>query len=131
MESAIASVISKGTPSGWTLCVLGLVGVILLAKIALNQRPQMKELEMSEGASLRTAFVAEMTALRGEITELRDENNALRREIRELHAVIDGMRRENLTAHLSGQRVVAEALAHSPEIERAIDSLKNVKGAGE
>ena len=142
MEAVAASIISKGTASGWTLCVLGLVGVILLAKIALMQRPQMKQMEISEGEALRTVFVSEMAALRsevaklrednaglrGEVRGLRDENKGLRDEVRQLHAVIDGMRREGLSGQISAQRVVADALPKSPEIERALMSLGNLQG---
>ena len=131
MESAIASIIAKGTPSGWTLCVIGLAGLILLGKIVAGQRPKMRELEMTEGDSLRAAFVAEMTALRAEIKDLRDENTALRSEIRGLHATIDGMRREAMQAGVSTQRAVVDALPPGFVPPRTQEALDRIKGVGE
>lgn len=131
MEAGIAAFIAKGTPSGWTLCAIGLMALYLLGKIALNQRPQMRQMDLTEGGILREAIAAEMKGLREEITSLRDENNSLRAEVRQLHGIIDGMRREALTGQLSAQRVVADALPKSPEMKRALDKLDNVKGVGQ
>lgn len=147
MEAALLSFFAKGTPSGWTLCILALVGVILLTKIVLNQRPKMKELEITESGALRTAFVAEMTALRDEITRLRDEttglrdetkelrteNGALRKEVASLHSIIDGMRREALTGQLATQAAVARSMGEQvPEATRAaLDRLNAIPGVNE
>lgn len=121
----ISGMIARSTASGWVLCLIGLFGIWRLYVLG---RPKMFELEIAKNSGLREEFIEEMAALRAEVKGLREENEHLRREIRELHGVIDGMRRENLTAHLAGQRVVAESLSRSPAIDRAIDSLKSVTG---
>lgn len=127
MEAVAASVIAKGTASGWTLCVLALIGVVVLLKILAAQRPKMKELEIGEDASIRAFMAEQMGELREEMKGLRDENHALRKEVRDLHGVIDGMRREALQAGISTQRAVAESLPAGfvpPATQDALNRMK-------
>lgn len=134
MEAVAASVIAKGTASGWTLCVLALIGVVILLKILAAQRPKMKELEIGEDASIRAFMAEQMNELRGEIKglrvetkDLRDENHALRKEVKDLHGVIDGMRREALQAGISTQRAVVDTLPLGfvpPKTQEALDRIK-------
>jgi len=133
MEAGIAAFISRGTPSGWTLCVLALAGVILLARIHFTQAPQMRQLDISEGGILREAIAAEMKGLRDEVAGLREENTNLRAEVRALHGVIDGMRREALTGQLAVQTVVARELGDAvpPATRAALNSLDAINGGGE
>lgn len=134
MEAVAASVIAKGTASGWTLCVLALIGVVILLKILAAQRPKMKELEIGEDASIRAFMAEQMNELRGEIKglrvetkDLRDENHALRKEVKDLHGVIDGMRREALQAGISTQRAVVDSLPPGfvpAKTQEALDRIK-------
>ena len=134
MEAVAASVIAKGTASGWTLCVLALIGVVVLLKILAAQRPKMKELEIGKDASIRAFMAEQMNELRGEIKglrvetkDLRDENHALRKEVKDLHGVIDGMRREALQAGISTQRAVVDTLPLGfvpPKTQEALDRIK-------
>lgn len=69
MEAALASFIAKGTPSGWTLCVLVVIGIIILLKILAGQRPKMQELEIGSDQQFRADLIERVTKLE---TELRD-----------------------------------------------------------
>jgi len=138
VEAVAASVIAKGTASGWTLCVLAIIGVVVLLKILAAQRPKMKELEISADASIRTFMASQMDGLRDEIKnlrvetkDLRDENHELRREVKSLHAVIDGMRREALQAGISTQRAVVDTLPLGFVPPKTQEALNRIKGAGE
>ncbi len=142
MEGALASFIAKGTPSGWTLCVLALGGIIILLKILAAQRPRMREMEIEADEAKRAAENAantqiraelrdEMKALRDEVKALRDENRGLRDEIKALHGVIDGMRRENLQAGISAQRAVMGTLPRDLVPERTRQALDRMEGVGE
>lgn len=101
---------------------IGILGMLLRYQIAN------RKMTIAVNGEVRQEFIDEMKALRDEVRELRDENTALRREIGELHGVIDGMRRENLAAQHSAQRVVADVLPKSSHIERALSSLGNIQG---
>lgn len=63
--------------------------------------------------------------------ECQRENDDLRAEVRELHGLVDGMRRAELSARLSTQRTMMEALPHSEAIDRAVDALDHIRGVGE
>jgi regulator of replication initiation timing len=103
----------------------------------------MKELEITEGESVRAFFMAQMdslreeiaglrvenTGLRDEVREMRGENTMLRKEVRDLHGTIDGMRREALQAGVSTQRAVVDALPPGfvpPATQEALDRMKGV-----
>lgn len=129
MEATLAAFIAKGTPSGWTLCGIALVGVIVLLKILAAQRPKMKEMEIDENAAIRAELREEMKALRDEARMLRDEVKVLRKENQELRGIIDGMRRDALTGTLSAQRTFVDSLPTetiSEPMRRALDSLDNL-----
>lgn len=94
-----------------TLASILIVGVVAYIRIV----PRLRELENANNAGLRKEFIDEMTELRKEVKGLRDENTLLRREIHELHGVIDGMRRENQAAQISGQRAIRHHLESLPQ----------------
>jgi uncharacterized protein YlxW (UPF0749 family) len=93
------------------LNAIALMGLITLA---VRYRLASRKLKIEENSGLRREFIEEMGALRQEVRDLRGENEILRKEIRELHAILDGVRRENQTAQVSGQRVIADALKGLP-----------------
>jgi len=136
IEAARAGAIASGQFSPLNTAILtvaiGLLGMILRFQIAN------RKLSIGVNGEVRKEILDQLNALRGdndglreEIRTLRRENDALRDEVRGLHGVIDGMRREGLTAHISAQRVVADALPHSPEMARAMRSLDNIQGTGQ
>lgn len=90
--------------------------------------PQMAKLKVEENAGLRREFIDEMRQLRDEVTQLRTENDILRKEVRELHGVIDGMRRENLTSHIVTQRDALGDRELSPPMQRAVGKLDEIVG---
>jgi cell division protein FtsB len=102
--------------------MLGVLAIILKNQIAH------RKMTIQVNGEVRHEFIEEMQALRSEVKGLRDENVNLRQEVRELHAVIDGMRREGLSGQISAQRVVAEMMPQTPAMERALRSLDNVVG---
>lgn len=133
IEAARSGAITSGQFSplntGLLMVAIGILSMLLRYQITN------RKMTIAVNGEVRQEFIDEMAALRvevresrDEIRELRDENTALRREIGELHGVIDGMRRENLAAQHSAQRVVADALPKSPQIERALSALGNVQG---
>ena len=133
IEAARAGAIASGHFSPLNTVILtvaiGLLGMILRYQIAN------RKLSIGVNGEVRKEILDQLWALRedndglrDEIRTLRRENDALRDEVRGLHGVIDGMRREGLSAHLSAQRVVAEALPTSPHIDRALRSLGEIKG---
>jgi len=136
IEAARAGAIASGQFSPLNTAILtvaiGLLGMILRFQIAN------RKLSIGVNGEVRKEILDQLNALRGdndglreEIRTLRRENDALRDEVRGLHGVIDGMRREGLTAHISAQRVVADALPQSPEMARAMRSLDNIQGTGQ
>jgi FtsZ-binding cell division protein ZapB len=131
VNAAIEGLIARSTASGWVLCILVVGGIIQITRVVANQRPKMRELDISEGEALRTAFVGEMQALRVEIKELREENQGLRNEVRALHGIIDGMRRESLQSALSTQRAVVSTLPPEFVPEKTREALERIQGAGE
>jgi len=145
VNAAIDGLIARSTASGWLLCIIGVAGLIQLARIVATQRPKMRELDISEGESLRDALVGQMTALRDDIKDLRgenhglrtevkglrDENQGLRNEVRALHGIIDGMRRENMQAGISTQRAVVESLPRDFVPDKTREALERIQGTGE
>lgn len=127
----LASMIARSTASGWLLCVIGITGLFGIWRLYVLARPRMLELEIGQNTGLRKEFIEEMQALREEVKGLRLENGELRHEIRELHQIIDGMRREQLQAGASEHAVLARHLPLTPAMSRALDSLDQVKGTGE
>lgn len=123
MGGVASEIIAGGTTSGWTLC---LIAIISFATYLIKQRPKMRELDIGEDSSIRTFLSSEISGLRTEIKDLRDENTALRAEIRELHGVIDGMRREALQGGLSAQRAVVQALPRGVVPESTLAALDRI-----
>lgn len=109
--------------------------VAILVAALIRILPRLKELEIGKNAGLRREFIEEMHALRVEVSEsreevksLRSENEALRKEVRELHGVIDGMRRENLTANIEMQRAQIKQGGQEPSkpMKRALGKLDEI-----
>ncbi len=126
--SAAAPIVVKSatgvlTATGiWSL--VGTVGLGLIGCVVAYIRimPRLRELEHTNNAGLRKEFIDEMATLREEVQKLRvevrdrdDKIDLLRREIGELHSVIDGLRRQNQTAQISGQRVIQDHLESLPQ----------------
>lgn len=113
---AVRSATGLITATGVWGMLLTLASILIVAVVAyIRVMPRLKELENANNAGLRKEFIEEMAALRDEVKGLRNENDLLRGEIRELHRVIDGLRRQNNAAQISGQRVVVDALKALPE----------------
>lgn len=106
-----------------------IVAVLLAAFI--RAWPKLKELEIGKNAGLRREFIEEMQALREEVTGLRNENGMLRQEVRELHKVIDGMRRGNLASNIEIQREIIGDRPVSAPLKRALKSLDEITGGTE
>ncbi len=70
MLNTVEGILSKGTASGWTLCVIGLVGLFGVWRILVLQRPKIREMEMGEDAKLRTERRDDITALNDRIALL-------------------------------------------------------------
>lgn len=101
----------------------------LLVKFRLENR----KLSITENSGLRQEFIEEMHALREEVKGLRSENGQLRDEVRQLHSVIDGMRRGALEGGISAQRVVLDALpagSVSPAIKSAGERAQRASRRG-
>lgn len=110
----------------------GLISImILLLTIAMKNQIANRKMTIQVNGEVRSEFIEEMQALRTEVKGLRDENVNLRQEVRELHSVIDGMRREGLASQLSAQRVVADLIPKTPAMERALRSLDKFDGRTE
>lgn len=124
----IAALFARSTASGWALCVIGVAGLFGIWRLHVLARPKMLELEITRDTGLRQEFIDEMRQLRDEVKSLRDENGELRKEIRELHGIIDGMRRENLTANLAVQRDAIGDRPVSKPMERALGKLDEIAG---
>lgn len=103
---------------------------IMLGVLAIILKNQMahRKMTIQVNGEVRTEFIEEMQALRVEVKGLREENDSLRKEVRELHGVIDGMRREGLSGQLSAQRVVADMMPQTPAMERALRTLNGIAG---
>ena len=109
-------------------------GALLVGLIGLTTRTFIanRKLTISENTGLRAEFIGEMHELRSEVKDLRVENENLRKEVRELHGVIDGMRREALSAHLSQQaHVLREMPDLPPGTRKALERLDQIRGVGE
>lgn len=121
-ESAFIALAQRSSLSGWVLCFLALV---LLWRQYVAQRPEMAKLEIGENGAIRSEYIAEMAALRDEIKGLRDENKSLRDEVRELHGMLDGLRREQLAGALATQSAVARAVVDDmpPATKAALERL--------
>lgn len=103
---------------------------IMLGVLAIILKNQMahRKMTIQVNGEVRTEFIEEMQALRVEVKGLREENDSLRKEVRELHGVIDGMRREGLSGQLSAQRIVADMMPQTPAMERALKTLNGIAG---
>lgn len=126
---AVASKVAATNISPFGPLNTGLISIMLgvLALLLKNQMAHRK-MTIQVNGEVRSEFIDEMQALRLEVKGLRDENVNLRQEVRELHSVIDGMRREGLSGQLSAQRVVAEMMPQTPAMERALKTLNGIAG---
>lgn len=107
----------------------GLISIMItLLLVAMKNQVANRKMTIQVNGEVRSEFIEEMQALRVEVKGLRDENENLRREVRDLHGVIDGMRREGLAGQLTAQRVVAEMMPQTPAMERALRTLDGVTG---
>lgn len=131
-ESAFVALAQRSSLSGWFLCVLAL---FMIWQQYIKQRPEMAKLEIDENGAIRTEYIKEMAALRQEITGLREENKSLRDEVRELHGMLDGLRREQLVGALATQSAIARSVVEElpPATKAALDRLDMLpkKGGGE
>lgn len=94
--------------------------VILVARLGKPVADYLIEthrLRAQEKKDDRQGYGELIEALTKEVHDLRSENAAMRKEIRELHGMLDGMRRENQAAQISGQRVIADTLRSLPQGE--------------
>jgi predicted RNase H-like nuclease (RuvC/YqgF family) len=106
---------------------------ILSRKVAIDEESNRRKLQLDEethdveswGKLIKT-LTEQVERLSGQVTELQTENGLLRGEIRQLHNVIDGMRRSGLADALSNQVVVARALNPSPEVSAALDTIEGL-----
>jgi predicted RNase H-like nuclease (RuvC/YqgF family) len=105
----------------------------LSRKVAIDEESNRRKLQLDEethdveswGKLIKT-LTEQVERLSGQVTELQTENGLLRGEIRQLHNVIDGMRRSGLADALSNQVVVARALNPSPEVSAALDTIEGL-----
>lgn len=97
--------------TGTLLAMLGFIARLWVTnrKLGIENR----KLGMQEKVEDRQGFGALIEALSREVASLREENTALRHEVRELHGLIDGMRRGDMQARASAQ--VLELRAKSPD----------------
>ena len=134
-ESVIAAARAGATVAGhFSLLNTGLLTIAIgILGMLLHHSVTNRKMTIAVNGEVRQEFIDEMKALRDEVRDLRDENTALRREISELHGVIDGMRRDQLTGQLATQTVIARQMGGMvpPATRAALDSLDAVKGTGE
>jgi len=97
------------TLRGWISTGTLLTMLAFIARLWVTNR----KLRMQEKVEDRQGFGSLIEALSKEVAALRDENNLLRREVRELHGLIDGMRRGDMQARASAQ--VLELRAKGPD----------------
>lgn len=106
----------------------GLISIMItLLLFAMKNQIANRKMTIQVNGEVRSEFIEEMQALRLEVKGLRDENVSLRGEVRELHGVIDGMRREALQAGISTQRAVAQSLPPGfvpPATQEALNRMK-------
>jgi hypothetical protein len=95
MEAVAASVIAKGTASGWTLCVVSVIAVVVLLKILAAQRPKMKEMEIDAREADFERLRVEIATLKADHKETLEAQNA---RISKVEAEAEGARREAETA---------------------------------
>lgn len=110
---------------------IGMLGLLLRYQIAA--RKLRLEEEVGDRAGWREVIDAlreQVTQLSTQVTELQGENTALRKEIRELHGVIDGMRRDNLQKGNSAALAVANALPEGSVPPSTLASIKRIAGEG-
>ena len=149
MNEAIGALSATHTAATTNTGLLGVVIALLSVAITglgllLRNNLANRKLTLEDNKGLRAEFIEEMRELRDEVKGLREENFGLRNEvkglrnegdmmrgeIRELHAVIDGMRRDNLTTTLAEQRVFIQKHVGlenlSPEMGKAMDDLSKI-----
>lgn len=71
----------------------------------------------------------QVKTLGSEVRKLGSENGQLRDEVRELHGVLDGMRRQNLTDNISIQSRIIELMPKelvTPEVQHALNVLSGI-----
>lgn len=126
----VAQVAEKAAPiSPFGPLNTGLISIMItLLVIAMKNQIANRKMTIQVNGEVRSEFIEEMQALRLEVKGLRDENVNLRQEVRSLHSIIDGMRREGISGYISAQRVVADNLPKTPEMERALRSLDSMNG---
>lgn len=130
VKSATGVLTAAGVWSGVAVVVVAMIGAVVayikimprLRELEDTKKLRLLELENNNNAGLRKEFIEEMAELRAEVRNLRkevqtrdDKIDLLRAEITELHGLIDGMRRENQAAQISGQRVIADTLKSLPQ----------------
>lgn len=102
--------------------------LVAVVGMLLKYRLDNRKVTVEDNKGLRAEFIAEMHALRDDVKALRTENDGLRKEVRDLHFVIDGMRKQNLATQMAMLRAGEDRV--SPEIEAAMDALESIPGVG-
>jgi uncharacterized protein YlxW (UPF0749 family) len=85
-----------------------------------------RRIAAQEKVSDREGWGQLIDELREEVSKLRQENGELRKEVRELHGILDGMRRQQLSATLETQRAMIAETDASPAMRRALGTLRDV-----
>lgn len=102
--------------------------IVAVVGMLLKNRLDNRKLTVEENKGLRAEFITEMHALRDDVKGLRIENDNLRKEVLELHYVIDGLRKQNLSTQIAMLRTADERV--TPEIQAAMDRLEELPGVG-
>lgn len=119
MWSGIEGIIAKGTPSGWTLCILALGGLFGIWRIYALQRTKIRELDIGEDATIRADR-------RSDIDKLNDRIAALEGKVNDANNAAH-MTQMKLVSTLAAFRLLASELQKvdpdNPVLKQAMDLI--------
>lgn len=119
MLTTVEGILSKGTASGWTLCVIGLVGLFGIWRIYVLQSPKRREQDIAEDAQLRVEK-------RDDIAKLTDRIALLERKVDEANTSAH-MTQMKLVSTLAAFRLLASELQKvdpdNPVLKQAMDLI--------
>lgn len=129
MDGEGLTIMTKLFPLINATALITLIGLILRHRIAARKTDiEARKVGIEEDDFDRKGWRELIEELSKQVADLRAENGQLRDEVRQLHTIMEGMRRQNLQEGSSAARAVLAALPQENIPPATREALRRVRG---